>query len=230
MFRDLNSRNVIVGLILLVMLLTIAGPTRLPQYLADVIPVIDEGAPCAWLPTPDNLANHQSLIGRTAPNPIAVEVRPSRLPPLSDASGDWMIDIIVINTSLGTVPFVYSPDEVLYQDNNTSGLGLIFNYDPAGSVGVGGTRQDVSPVPLDNLRVLGPRQRCVHTVVIPAGNALVEPSLRGGTASVRAYYRNSLNGQITSSLTPQATPIFNDQGLWTGFVQSGAVSIPAPSQ
>ncbi len=230
MLREMNSRNILVGLILLVMLMTVAGPNRLPQYLANLLPIIDEGAPCAWLPIPDDLANHQSLIARGTLSPISVSVRPRPLPPLSAASGDWEIDIIVNNDSLGSVMFIYNAAQVIYQDNNTSGLGLIFNYNPNASIGSGGGRQDSGSAPLENIRILGPRQRCVHTVLIPAGNALTEPTLRAGQATVRAFYRNTMNGTITTSPVPQATPIFNDQGLWVGFVQSGAIAIPAPSQ
>jgi hypothetical protein len=82
------------------------------------------------------------------------------------------------------------------------------------------------------MRILGPRQRCVHTVEFPAGNVLLDRAITSGLVRVRAYYRNNAAGQVVQ-LTPVATPVFGDQGLWVGYVESEDVPIPAlvtPSQ
>lgn len=220
--RSRLGSNVIVGLFLLVLLAVFASPTTLPSVLSDVFPGFYEGVPCQWLKTADNRANHQSLLGRGAVNPIALSVQTTAIP--TDASGFLYVRIIVANNSLGTVPFVYDPNAVIVGDNGTSGLGVIFS--PGNSL-FNGTRQDYGAnIPESAIRLLGPRQRCVHTIEFPAGNVLIDPSLTSGTAQVRAFYRNNTNGAVTQPAGSIATPIYNDLGLWTGFVESGPAIIP----
>jgi hypothetical protein len=153
-------------------------------------------------------------------------VQPTALP--KDASGVWDVNIIITNNSLGTVPFVYDPQRVIVGDNGTSGLGLIFT--PQNSLSAGVPRQDSGSVPETNLRLLGPRQSCVVTVEFGAGNVLVDPSVTSGQANVRAYYRNNQTGQVIPPTGVVATPIYTDQGLWTGYVESANAPIPLASQ
>jgi hypothetical protein len=215
--RSRFGSNVIVGLFLIVMLAVFAGPSTLPRVLSDVFPGFYEGVPCSWLRTADDRANHQSLLGRGAVNPITLSVQTTPLP--TDPAGFLYIRIIVNNSSLGTVPFVYEPNGVVVGDNGTSGLGVIFT--PANSL-TAGTRQDYGQnIPESAIRLLGPRQLCVHTLEFPAGNVLIEPSLTGGSAQVRAFYRNNSAGAVVQAPGAVATPIYNDMGLWTGFVESG---------
>ncbi|MBK8026272.1 MAG: hypothetical protein IPK19_34005 [Chloroflexi bacterium] len=219
--RGGDNRNAVVGLMLIVALLFFA-PRYLPNLVANVIPELYEGAPCDRLKMADDRANHQSLLGRASTAPVSLVVRSSGLP--VDGSGALYITIAVINNTVGTVPFVFNPSQVVVGDNNTSGLGIIFN--PVKSIPIGTGRQDGASVPETNIRLLQPRQRCLHTIEIPAGNVLSDGDFINGSMEVTAYYRNNINGVITTSPIPQATPIFRDQGLWTGFVQSAPVRIP----
>lgn len=223
--RDLLISNRIVGLVLLVLLAVLAGPSTLPRLLSSVLPgVVYEGVPCAWLRTADDRADHQSLLGRAAQNPLRLRVQTTAIP--RDASGALYIQITVVNESLGTIPIVYNPRSVIVGDNGTNGLGLLFV--PPVSLSTGGVR---NPTGADSdLRLLGPRQRCVHLVEFPAGNVLVDPALASGQASVRAYYRNNTVGATVQEPGVAATPIFRDQGLWIGYVESEPVSIPLASQ
>lgn len=223
--RGGDNRNVFVGLMLIVALLFFA-PRYLPNLVARVFPQVYEGVPCDRLKTADDRANHQSLLGRSASEPISLAVRASTLPTSGD--GFLYITITVINNTVGTVPFVYDPNRVIVGDNSTSGLGLIFT--PQNSLSNGLPRQDSGSVPESSIRLLQPRQRCLHTVEFPAGNVLTDPSVNSGNAQVIAYYRNNINGAITTSPIPQATPIFPDQGMWTGVVQSAPALIQRASQ
>ncbi|MDZ4763816.1 MAG: hypothetical protein SGI73_04635 [Chloroflexota bacterium] len=221
--RDILLSNRIVGLVLLVLLVFIAGPNTLPRVLSNLLPsVIYEGVPCVWLRRADDRANHQSLLGRVAPNPIQLRINIDALP--SDPAVIWRVRIIITNESLGSVPIVYDPNQVIVGDNLSNGLGLIFT--PNISLTSGGTRGG-NPVVADrDLRILGPRQRCVHSVEFPAGNVLIDQAITRGLVRIRAYYRNNSAGQVVQT-NPVATPIFNDQGLWSGYVESDEVSIPA---
>lgn len=225
-FRRSSNNSFLVGAILLLLLLVFAGPNNLPRFVSAVFPSVYEGIPCAWLRTADDRANHQSLLGRSAENPLTVRVVASTIS--RDPAGIFTVQIILTNESLGTVAIVYDPNEVIVGDNNTSGLGLIFTPQTSLTAGLG--RQDSTTIPEDNIRLLGPRQRCVHTVEFPNGNVLIDPSLTGGSAQVRAYYRNNVRGQVVPPPGIVATPIYNDQGLWTGLVTSDSVAIPIAPQ
>lgn len=217
-----NNSNTIAGIFLLVLLVVFAGPDSLPRLISAFIPGADEGIPCSWLHRARDIANHQSLLGRAAENPLVLRVRASPIRPDSPL----VIDIIVQNNSLGTVPIVYSPDQVIVGDNNTSGLGIIFN--PPNSLTTGAVRQDYITFPEDGIRLLGPRQRCVHRLEFSPGQVQANPALLGGGTQVLAYYRITSAGQVAITPGMIATPIFPDQGLLIvrgGFVQSGPVRI-----
>jgi hypothetical protein len=224
LFRRSENPNAIAAIFLLVLLAVFAGPNTLPRLLSNVLPFADEGAPCEWLRTAEDLAEHQSLIGRAVANPMALTVKVSPLPTTPD--GQLVITITVINQSIGTVPILYNKDRVLVGDNGTSGLGIVFN--PPNSKTTGATRQDAASYLESDIRLLGPRQRCTHKIAFPANQ--IDPNLLSGTAGVTAYYRNNNRGQVAPAPGGLATPIFSDQGLWTGFVQSEPVVIPLASQ
>jgi len=217
-----NNPNTIVGIFLLVLLALFAGPDTMPRLISAFVPNADEGIPCDWLRSADNTANHQSLLGRAAVNALVLRVTAS--PVRTDAP--LVINIIVQNSSIGTIPIVYNPQQVIVGDNGTSGLGIVFN--PANSLSTGAARQDYTTFPEGNIRLLGPRQRCVHRIEFPASQALADPTLASGGAQVLAYYRITSAGQVVAPPGSVATPIFPDQGLLTvssGFVQSAPVRI-----
>ncbi len=218
--------NMVVGMILLLLLLVIAGPGNLPRFISGIFPQFYEGIPCAWLRTAEDRGNHQSLIGRSAVDPISLRVVTSALP--TDPAGSLIIQIIVTNNSLGTVPIIYNPDSVVVGDSGANGLGLIFT--PPNGLTAGAPVTTGQTVAEANIRLLGPRQRCIHTEEFPAGNVLVDPSLTSGSAQVRAFYRNNTRGQVVQAQGAVATPVYNDQGLWTGFVESDNVVIRLATQ
>jgi len=224
--RQSNNPNLFVGLILLILLAVFAAPSTLPRFLSNIAPQFYEGIPCSWLRTADDRAFHQSLIGRAAANPLDLRIKTTTIP--TDASQSLFVSIIITNNSLGTVPFVYSPQSVLVGDNNTSGLGVIFN--PPNSLSAGQPRNYGSSIPETDLRLLGPRQSCVVTLEFPGGNVLVDPNIMSGRSAVKAYYRNNTSGQVIQPTNTVATPIYPDEGLWTGYLESPSIVIPLASQ
>lgn len=225
-FRTASRTRVGVTLLLTLLLILVVGPNRLTQLLSRVVPGFYEGIPCAWLHPASDRANHQSLIGRSSPNPIAVSVVPGSLP--TDPAGMLLIHIIVINRTLGTVPIIYDPNRVLVGDNGSSGIGVIF--EPPNTLVAAPQRTDPPAVDESMIRLLGPQQRCVHTLEFPAGNVLIDPAINSGTAQVRAYYRNNLNSPIVSVPGAVATPIYGDYGLWVGYVESEPKIVPRSAQ
>ncbi|MFZ4816567.1 MAG: hypothetical protein ACOYL5_18675 [Phototrophicaceae bacterium] len=228
MLRSLRERfntNTLIAVFLLVMLFSFAGNETL-RFIASRVPGLDEAFPCEWLPAATNLAEHQSLIGRAAATngqPIQLRIRSSTLP--TTPEGLLVIRILVINESVGTLPFIYDEDEVIVGDNGTSGLGIRFNpetniFRPGLNV-----RTDTVTYPETRIRILGPQQRCIHRMEF--NNAEIPDALRNGRATVTAYYRGVNRGAITASALPNATPIYRDQGLWTGVTTSPEILIPA---
>lgn len=221
-FRRSGNPNLVVGIFLLVLLAVFAGPGTLPRLISSLVPNIDESIPCAWLRQGINRAEHQSLIGRAAASPISLRVRSTAVPSTPD--GVLTITIIVTNTSIGTVAIVYDPAQVRIGDDGiTSGLGVVFNSPGPQSAGV----SQAGSYPENEIRLLGPRQSCVHKLEFSI-NQLPAANIATGSATVKAYYRNTSRG-IVQNTNAQATPIYTDQGLWVGVAESDSATIPLAS-
>lgn len=219
-----ENPNTLVGIFLLVLLAVFIGPNVLPRIVSSFAPGIDESIPCAWLRSSNGRANHQSLLGRAAVDPIRLIVKTTSIPNTADAT--FTIRLTVINESLGTIPIVYDENEVIVGDNGTSGLGLIFS--PGVNLPISAARQDAGSFPESDIRLLGPRQRCVHRIDVPGGQVSIGPGTQ-----VRAFYRITTAGQTIQSQGAIETPIYNDQGLdvlRTGYVESAPFDIPLTIQ
>ncbi|XWX05184.1 hypothetical protein VZO05_06410 [Aggregatilineales bacterium SYSU G02658] len=219
--RGEENTNNVVGIILLVMLLVFSGPTILPTLLARTLPFADEGVPCTRLRLADNRGRHQSYIGRSSTNPLALRVIPSPLPPPGE--GALLIRMVIENTTIGTVPIVFDERQIIIGDDpNSSGFGLIFR--PANGMRTIGVRQTQgNNIQESFVRLLGPRQRCVHRVTIPA--ASIDPIVYTQQTSVSMYYRI-----LTAGATPPGS-VFPDQGLARitgGFLESSPVELVRP--
>ena len=215
-----DNPNLLVGIFLLILLSVFMGPNVLPRLISTITPIIDEAIPCDWLRRGFDRANHQSLIGRAAENAIALEVRVSPVP--ASGEGTLNVEIVVVNTSLGTVPIIYVPNQVNIGDDGSSGLGIIF--DPGNLQAISTGRSNAQSYPEQSIRLLGPRQRCIHTINLPVSQ--LDPNIRSGNASVRAFYRINTAGAVAPAAGP--TPIYNDQGLDIvagGYVESLSVPI-----
>jgi hypothetical protein len=216
--RRPTNTNALVGIFLLVLLAVFAGPTMLPRIVSSVVPTADESIPCEWLRTGNNRAEHQSIIGRQVTNPISLSVRTSNLPQTPDQN--LVISILITNVSIGSVSIYYNPTQVrVGDDGSTSGLGIVFN---STSPQAAGSPTNV-PIPERDIRLLGPRQSCVHRIEY-APNQYPDASIGTGNATVKAYYRNTSNGP-TQPVNSLATPIFSTQGLWVGVAESEPVRI-----
>jgi hypothetical protein len=219
-FRRPSNTNAVVAIFLLVTLAIFAGPNLLPSLVATIFPNGGESIPCGWLRSGVERAEHQSLIGRTArADQLEIRVRSSSLPTTPD--GRLLITIVLTNDSLGTVAIIYNPTQVrLGDDGVSSGLGVVFNSTARLPAGGGGN----GPVPESDIRLLGPRQSCIHQLTF-APNQYPDATIGTGAATVKAYYRNTDVG-VAQQVTPRTSPIYSNQGLWTGVIESVAVPIP----
>jgi hypothetical protein len=211
-----------VAIFLLILLAIFASPGMLPSALPSLIPGADESIPCQWLRTGTDRAEHQSLIGRNAQNPISLHIRSTALP--GQPGQVLSISILITNNSMGTVAIYYNPDQVrIGDDGATSGLGLVFNSPTPQAFGsaAGGF------VPESDIRLLGPRQSCIHHVDVPFEQISQLP-LTGAQNSVKAYYRNTVSGPTQPQAGTTQT-IFSDQGLWVGVTESESIALSIAS-
>lgn len=221
-----DNSNTLAGLVLLVLLAVFAGPTVFPELLTtlgEMVQVIeiDEGAPCDRLRTAEDRTTHQSLIGRAVADeidsPLSLSVRTGGLPETQD--GNLVISVIVRNTTIGTIPILVTPDALILDPNQPiNGLGVVFN----GAV-VTNPGENITSYPEDRMRLLGPRQTCVHRVSIPVAQIGSLSALTAENSTIRAFYRNTVAGQAIPNGTDAV--IYTDQGLWTGLVTSDNVPI-----
>lgn len=200
--RNNDNPNTFIGLILLIVLGVFVGPNLLPEFLSDLSPFIYAGVPCSRLPAAQNLAAHQSIIGRQVEDPIKLDLEPSGI----SQDGILILRLTITNTSLGTIPIVYNVDDVITTDDNSNGFGVVISPAPANG-GVGRRQTGLSGYPESDVRLLGPRQKCVHSFQIQASGGMISS---GGTA--QAYYRMSIAGQ-NQTQRPGTRNIFPDQGL-----------------
>lgn len=226
--RDGDSSNTVIGIVILVLLTVFTAPDILPQLVSESIPFVEEGLPCNLLMETRDRANHQSLIGRQATDPLELRASVGTYP--TDGVSPLVIRITVINNTIGTVPLVFDPNQVIVGDNPaTSGLGIIFTPPASPSLdfnsdGIPNQRVQQQTFPTSSIKVLGPRQRCVHRIVIPNGQL----STIANGSRVRPYYRVTTDGVVTQT-NPLATPIFGDQGLGIvlgNYVEGQDVGIP----
>jgi len=222
-FSRNDNPNAIIGIFLLIMLAILAGPSTLPR-LFNAMPSLDEGIPCDMLRKGRDRADHQSLLARAisgrAESPISLDVRTSALPTVVD--GNLEITVVVANETLAPVPLLITPSELILDPNfQQSGLGVVFNSSAdianiGENIGAGGYSEE-------RIRILGPRQICVHRITVAFGQIPGSSALWAGNVTVRAFYRNTSAGPLLDPNRP-----YTDQGLWVGVVMSPSRGINAP--
>lgn len=216
---DSNNPNTLVGLFLLMILAVFAGPNALPRLLNDAVPgLFDQIVACSRLRMADDRSRHQSLIARTVSAqeaPISIQVDPDDIPSANTPDAALVVRIIVVNETIGTVPLIFPGQIPIVFNPAVSGLGLVFNS--TGTIPQPSPQPGL-PAPDSNVRLLGPRQRCVERVVIPASAFAQAGVVANGR--VKAYYYNISSGQASGGGN-----IFPDAGLWVGAVESNTVDL-----
>ena len=215
--RRARGSNTVVGIFMMLLLATLLSPSVAPAFIARYLPFIDEGIACGSTRQAEGRVQHQSLIGRAAAAsgfPLAVEVTLGPYP--ADAAGSLVVKLVLINRSVGTVPFVF-PGDVLINNASINGAGIMFNNQP-----IPGVQAQQSLIPDSNIRLLAPRQRCVMRVDIPAAQ-FGQYGINPGTF-IKGFYRNASSG-TGQGILPGQTQIFPDQGLWVGVIESNPVSV-----
>lgn len=219
--RQTENPNTLVGILLLILLAVFAGPTVLPELLSTNVQFVDEGVQCGRLRLGEDRASHQSLIGRAVANrndaPLSLSVKTGSVP--TTPEGIFSISISITNETIGTIPILITPDFMITNVGQAlNGIGVVFN-----SAAVPASTEAVTSYPATRIRLLGPRQTCVHRVNFTPTQIPNFSALTAANSTITAFYRNNSPG--TAVAQPGETAIFNDQGLWTGIVQSNPVTV-----
>ncbi|NJL55967.1 hypothetical protein HC928_12820, partial [bacterium] len=124
------------------------------------VPFIDEGVACDDLRLADDRDQHQSLVGRAASSrfepPVSLTIESTAI--TQGGQGQIIVTIGISNETLGTIPILITEDSVLVNEGNgQAGLGVAFNN-------TGNIANATTGNPASEVRLLGPRQRCVHRV------------------------------------------------------------------
>lgn len=210
---DRSNPNAFIGLILLLVLGVFVLPDRLPNFI--------ESIPCSRLPAAQDLSAQQSALARALEDPLRLGVAASAI----SAEGVLTIRLSVSNSSLGAAPIVFQADNIVIAgaDDSSNGFGLIVDPPPAADL-----KERSLPAPTgyeeSDIRLLGPRQSCVHVVELTASEAMIAA---GGT--VQAWYRMSIAGDQQPQ-SDGAREIYSDQGLRIlseDIVRSEAVQVKA---
>ncbi len=201
---DRGAPNFFIGIVLLVALLVFVLPERLPEAIAGLSPDLAAGLPCARLPAAKDLAAHQSILGRQTQDPLQLALTASDI----GGDGGLSLRLSVTNTSLGTAPIVFQADNIAVAERVDDSDGFGFSVKPAPAEG-GRARVNPNPPTYEegDIRLLGPRQSCVHALRIVVSSKMIA---NGGT--VRAMYRMKTAG----AQQPQREgirEIYRDQGL-----------------
>jgi hypothetical protein len=201
-----------------------------------VLPGTQSGVACGDLSSPVITGNNQSVLAQLVdPSTLHLEL-------VADSAtinqGQTLtLRVRFINESMAPQKLYLVPDDAVLRYTGQD-VGLQISVTDATSGRALGEPPGVKPAPfeptqytLDQLHELGPQQRCTQTLVLTP-QRLNAAGIVNGTYRFAAVYVNNTKGNLPpiAALTP--TPIFKNQGVWVGTVQSNAliVTIGLPTQ
>lgn len=211
-----------------------------------VVPSLDRGAVCTNLPSPQG-GNNQSLLalsdGTEVPQELELEIQIlNEKNEVGDSEikrgEDLIVRVTFKNEDVGPVTLFLLEDREVIGDFDTlstqQGIGLMFEFrEIQGNslLNETGVRQPpnqsaFSSYALEDLYMLSAKQKCYLDIRFSAARLeqiglFVYPEYR-----IRAYYRNTSRGVPLPPLAaPTATPMFTDQGVWSGTVQSNELRL-----
>lgn len=210
-YRNRRSSTTFAALLLL-LLVVLAGQNTFTGFISRLF----QARPaCSAMRQAVDRDTHQSLIARAAAQraaPFRVEVSLGSYPTTTDGTLDLVL--IFTNITVGTVPFVYSGG-VPINNPVPDGFGVV-----VGSQALPAVTPANTFLPDSNVRLLVPLQSCVEILRFSVSQ-LQQFGIQPGSV-VRAYYRNSSPGQVTTT----ANSIYSNHGLWVGVAESRSQVVP----
>ncbi|MCY4105136.1 MAG: hypothetical protein OXG02_00290 [Chloroflexi bacterium] len=217
-----NQRKLLFLYLFFGLVLLAIGPSFAPQTLGNFLRVARDGVPCEWLHPAVDPTTRQSLLARQAAEPLDLRVRAGPFP--AAAETPWVVRIVVINRSAGTMPILHQPDQILLSDDpESSGFGLLFR--PPLPLQNFASRTGQTSYPLADLRLLGAKQRCHIELEFPSAAAIID-SESVPVVTLQAYYRVLEPGSHPETVGDAGQGIFPDQGLRATAEDAGVIYSP----
>lgn len=192
-------------------------------------PGVTSGVNCMNLPSADLGGSNQSILAQQVDaNALLLELVTGNPQIVPGAS--LTMEVRFINASIAPLALALVPEEVVLRYSGQE-AGLVFSVREVATGRVLGEAFNVRPaVPArqqftgGQVRILGPRSRCNLQLEFTP-QRLSASGIAQGQYQFIAIYRNQFRGTLppVAALTP--TPIFRDQGVWTGEVRSNELYI-----
>ncbi len=217
----------LIAIVALVFLLILALPRLIPGTAS--------GVDCGGMPIPRASGSNQSLLSsQIDPSALHLELAPDHV--IINQGQPLDMEVRFINESVAPIVLFYDPVRVTFRYTEQE-AGILFSIQTPDGRALGVPPNVRLPYPVlqsfapDQLRILAPRSRCNVRVEIDPATLNAAQVIRGDYR-VTAVYRNPSRGALPAPgpLTP--TPVFRDQGVWTGQVQSNdiLVTVGLPTQ
>jgi hypothetical protein len=219
-----------IALVALALLIIIAIPWLQPGWVTS-------GGVCTDIASPRISGSNQSLLGNSVdPDVLRLEIVPN---PIQALPGDALrYDVRFINDSMAPLNLWLVQNQFVFRyTGQEDGLAFLIQSVDGRVLGEPTNVRAPQIAPQQyaaaELHVLRPRSRCTMPITVDP-NRLAAAGVGGGQYRLVAVYTNRSKGAISpvQRLTP--TPIFTDQGVWTGQVRSQDVTIviaaPAAAQ
>jgi hypothetical protein len=197
--------------------------------LPRVLPISTSGVACSGLASPALDGNNQSLLADQADSSgLVLELIPDKT--VLAVGEPLTLYVRFINASMAPVSLFLVENEIPFRFTGQE-AGLQFavvtiNREPRGESA--NVRPVVPPRQQFNnreVRLLQPRSRCTVTVTLTP-QRLAQAGLNViGDYQITAVYNNNFPGALPNILPLTPTPIFPDQGVWTGELQSNTILI-----
>jgi hypothetical protein len=227
--RDTDNANILLGLIGLGLIISMGLPR--------LIPTLRNGGDCVNLPSPPG-GNSRSMLAFTSDDQemnLILEIEAAAETNLGDpqirAGDPLIVRVIFENESRGAITlYLREGEDTVGSTAEIEGrnfAGLYFQIVPVnGTTSVSDPQQPGFPqkttFALEDLHNLIARRRCQITVEFSAAR-LARMGIGIGDYRIQAVYRNAASGAPIIRSDATATPMFQDQGVWTGTTQSDEV-------
>ncbi|NOG64227.1 MAG: hypothetical protein HND46_12480 [Chloroflexi bacterium] len=155
--------------------------------------------------------------------------------PLIKVGEPLIVDVVFQNDDIGAITLYFVDDAIAVgspaSPDSVGGIYLEIRNKATNQL-YSGSLQGVPPIingsfDYEDLHVLQSRRRCSVRVIFEP-QQLAAMNMGVGEYEIRAYYNNPNRGVLPATApdgsTPTATPMFQDQGVWRGRINSKIVT------
>ncbi|MCQ3932723.1 MAG: hypothetical protein DPW16_19925 [Chloroflexi bacterium] len=234
-FIDTENTKLVLALVILGVTLSLAIPAVFPELKRS-------GPECLTLMSPPG-GNQRSILAENGDTrqdlTLIVDIDANqandREDPLIKVGEPLIIDVVFQNDDIGAITLYFIDDAIAVgppaSPDSVGGIYLEIRNKATNQL-YSGSLQGVAPnisgsFDYEDLHVLQSRRRCSVRVIFEP-EQLAAMNMGVGEYEIRAYYNNPNRGVLPATApdgsTPTATPMFQDQGVWRGRINSKIVT------